>query len=75
MSKRILVVEDQEDLRAIRRAFLSASGHQVAWRTQSITSARPSRESGSVRPIAFAAVLRGGRSPTRNAYGPPLQSP
>jgi len=27
MSKRILVVEDQEDLRAILRDFLSASGY------------------------------------------------
>jgi two-component system cell cycle response regulator DivK len=29
MSKRILVVEDQEDLRAILRDFLSASGYTV----------------------------------------------
>jgi two-component system, cell cycle response regulator DivK len=29
MSKRILVVEDQEDLRAIFRDFLSASGYAV----------------------------------------------
>jgi len=30
MSKRILVVEDREDLRAIRRDFLSALGYQLA---------------------------------------------
>jgi DNA-binding response OmpR family regulator len=29
MSRRILVVEDQEDLRAILRDFLSASGYTV----------------------------------------------
>jgi CheY-like chemotaxis protein len=29
MSKRILIVEDQEDLRAILRDFLSASGYTV----------------------------------------------
>ena len=29
MSKRILVVEDQEDLRTILRDFLSASGYTV----------------------------------------------
>src|SRR5690349_3952846 len=29
MSKRILVVEDQEDLRAIRRDFLTATGYTV----------------------------------------------
>jgi CheY-like chemotaxis protein len=29
MSQRILVVEDQEDLRAILRDFLSASGYAV----------------------------------------------
>jgi DNA-binding response OmpR family regulator len=29
MTKRILVVEDQEDLRAILRDFLSASGYTV----------------------------------------------
>jgi DNA-binding response OmpR family regulator len=29
MSKRILIVEDQEDLRAILRDFLSASGYTL----------------------------------------------
>jgi DNA-binding response OmpR family regulator len=29
MTKRILVVEDQEDLRAILRDFLTASGYEV----------------------------------------------
>ena len=30
MSKRILVVEDQDDLRAILRDFLTASGYEVS---------------------------------------------
>jgi two-component system cell cycle response regulator DivK len=47
MSKRILVVEDQEDLRAILRAFLSASGYSVI---EAVDGAESVAKAASERP-------------------------
>jgi two-component system cell cycle response regulator DivK len=47
MSKRILVVEDQEDLRAILRDFLSASGYTVI---EAVDGAESVAKAASERP-------------------------
>ena len=47
MSKRILVVEDQEDLRAILRDFLSASGYSVI---EAVDGAESVAKAASQRP-------------------------
>jgi CheY-like chemotaxis protein len=49
MSKRILVVEDQEDLRAILRDFLSASGYTVI---EAIDGAQSVAKAASERPMS-----------------------
>ena len=51
MSKRILVVEDQEDLRAILRDFLSASGYTVI---EAVDGAGERRQGGLGTPRSCA---------------------
>ena len=55
MSKRILVVEDQEDLRAILRDFLSASGYTVI---EAVDGAESVSKAGSELHAAAEADLR-----------------
>src|SRR5215470_1430085 len=63
MSKRILVVEDQEDLRAILRDFLSASGYTVI---QAVDGAESVAKAASQRPDL---VLMDIQPPVLDGYG------
>ena len=65
MSQRILVVEDQEDLRAIRRDFLTASGYTVI---EAADGADSVAKAASERPDL---VLMDIQLPVLDGYPPP----
>src|SRR5262249_38383300 len=77
MSKRILVVEDQEDLRAILRDFLSASGYTVIEAVVSFEENRrklsilnwpvSGTETGATRPRHVAPARHGQPTPGAGA--------
>jgi DNA-binding response OmpR family regulator len=58
MNKRILVVEDQKDLRAILRDFLSASGYTVI---EASDGAESVVKAGSERPDLVLTAARARR--------------
>src|SRR5262245_52727004 len=69
MSRRILVVEDQEDLRAILRDFLSASGYTV------IEAVDGAGGCASAIPATRAVVMKTNRKRRDMSSFPPMVCP